>query len=162
MDKTLVKIVKKKLTGSDYSSDIFILKYLKPTWLGLRKKWVDFPICFQNEYTLKDFIKNSYIFNHNFQKIESSDHVSLKYIKTSQFVIRINNLVRCLGYTIFADYSYFSIVEEVSNEIKRYPGDLLSDAYKKYLEGTRLGSSDILEEKMYMLVQENIQGAVQQ
>ena len=152
MDDKQYKIIKKHLKTRDFDSDVYILKYRFPIFHFC----AEYPIYFTNENILKDFVESAYLFNFNFVFL----HDKSNYIGTE-------HCIRCFkrGFNIYLStkkviHNYiledwtnnFTILEtEYENDAPRYYGKKLSDAYNAYINSTRVGLSESLEEKIYKL-----------
>ena len=147
-----VKIIKKHLSCSEYDKDVYILKY-KLNILHYWNVWKEFPIYFEDENVLKDFIKTSYIFEHKFNNITEGAYMLSKYIYVDDYVFKVyfRHLNCKLQHYIFDNNSRFYIYEELYGDEIWHSGKTLSTAYSKYYKGSRIGLSETLEEKTYKL-----------
>ena len=152
-----IKIIKKHLKTNSFDKDVYILNY--QISIFKIKIWREFPIYFCDEEVLKDFIETSYIFDFKFSWVFkcSINYDDFRYfIETKNFTIYFRNLLVVMGkYNVFCGFFFFVIKDNKNEEYApKYASTNLSVAYGLYINDTKYGLSESLEEKIYKLTLE--------
>lgn len=155
-----VKILKKYLKAGSgipaYYGNVYILEYKTKTIFG-KEKWVEFPIMFENERQLKDFIESAHIFNFEFNRItrehclSDTEHYKTYRISGNDCYIHFGKVNVIDGYKVFTQQFY--ITQFKYDDCSKWEGTYLSSLYKWYQSDMNVGLSDTIEEKHYKIVE---------
>lgn len=144
------KIIKKHVKSRNYDHDVFALKYKFPIF----HFWKEFPVYFESEYVLKDFVEHANIFDFHFWAFHNNSsfiNFSYKYKSFKKdYIIKLSSLWQALDHCIFRDGISDFIVGDLHQESTMYWGRTLSMAFNKFYNATKTGITDI-EEKTYKL-----------